>query len=166
MICASLWSALSVMSAWSVSESYFKTRGSDGIQIEWRVFFSFLGRVLCDGGWWSGLDCVLSHCSSLTDIWKVPLGKNSGLLVADYIRVSCVESPAGRSIKEPQRGGECMSIMKVRYGPCLGNVDDRYGTKTRPSPEICCDVHQCSSNERGGQKRSRLLFFFLSWRLF
>lgn len=34
-------SALSVMSACSVSESYFKTKGSDGIQIERRVF-SFL----------------------------------------------------------------------------------------------------------------------------
>ena len=114
MKCASLWSALSVMSAWSVSESYFKTRGSDGIQIEWRVFFSFLGRALCDGGWWSGLDCVLSHRSSLTDIWKVPLGKNSGLLVADYVRVYCVESPAGHSIKEPQQGGDvCLSW---RYG--------------------------------------------------
>lgn len=30
--------ALSVMSGCSVSESYFKTKGSDGIQIEWRVF--------------------------------------------------------------------------------------------------------------------------------
>lgn len=34
-------SALSVTSGCSVSESYFKTKGSDGIQIEWRVFSSF-----------------------------------------------------------------------------------------------------------------------------
>lgn len=71
-------SALSILTGCSVSESYFKTKGSDGIQIEWRVFFFFL--ALWDGGWSSGFDCVLSHCSSLTDIWKVPLGKYSGLL--------------------------------------------------------------------------------------
>lgn len=35
-------SALSVMLGCSVSESYFKTKGSDGIQIEWRVL-SFFG---------------------------------------------------------------------------------------------------------------------------
>lgn len=37
--------ALSIMSACAVSESYFKTKGSDGIQIEWRVFpFFFFWR--------------------------------------------------------------------------------------------------------------------------
>jgi len=42
-------SALSVMLGCSVSESYFKTKGSDGIQIEWRVLsFFFFGR--CEMG--------------------------------------------------------------------------------------------------------------------
>lgn len=36
-------SALSVMLGCSVSESYFKTKGSDGIQIEWRVLSFFWG---------------------------------------------------------------------------------------------------------------------------
>lgn len=109
-------SALSVTSGCSVSESYFKTKGSDGIQIEWRVFSSFF-LALWDGGWWSGFDCVLSHCSSLTDIWKVPLGKYSGLPGADY-RVSWLETPAGCSIKE-------LHMPATAYAACSshgGNV--------------------------------------------
>lgn len=74
--------ALSAVSACSVSESYFKTlslwRDSDRVQ---RFFFSsnFIFWAPWDGGWSSGYDCVLSPCSSLTVIWKVPLVKYSGL---------------------------------------------------------------------------------------
>lgn len=40
--------SISVMSGCSVSESYFKTKGSDGIQIEWRLFSLFFLR--CEMG--------------------------------------------------------------------------------------------------------------------
>lgn len=91
---------LSITSGCSVSESYFKTKGSDGIQIEWRdYYFIFFWR--CEMGCWlSGFDCVLSHCSSLTDIWKVPLGKYSGLNTGAEYRVPWLQMPAGCRIKE------------------------------------------------------------------
>lgn len=56
---------------------------------EFFLFFffpSFQGAVRW--GWSSAYDCVLSHCSSLTDFWKVPLGKYSGLNTRAEYRVS------------------------------------------------------------------------------
>lgn len=100
-------SALSVMSGCSVSESYFKTKSSDGIQIEWSFFFfllfffTYIFLAQRDGGWSSGLDCVLSRCSSLTDIWKVPLGKYSGLAGLNTESSECRRRPAAAATLRP-----------------------------------------------------------------
>ena len=167
-------SALSVMSACSVSESYFKTKGSDGIQIERRVFSFFWGGALWDGGWWSGFNCVLSHCSSLTNIWKVPLGKYSGL--PWLITVSWLEMPADCSIKElherrPQlslhhssHGGECMSTyscMGHAWGMWTIDMAPRQGSNQRSSARSTSV--QVMSKEKGA---GSFFFFFKSWRLF
>ena len=173
MICESLWNtALSPSPSCRVAvlvSHISKLKALMGFRSsgEFLGFFSFL--ALGDGGWSSGFNCVLSHCSSLTDIWKSPIRKIQWATGAEC-RVSCLETAAGCSIGEPHTPatasahcvqlsrGECMSIYSWMYTPCLGNVDDRYGTKTRQYPEIISEVHQCSSNERG--KRSRLLLFF------
>jgi len=53
--------SVSIMSACSVSESYFKTKGSDGIQIERRVFLTFFG-----GRCEMGVDRVVMNVYFLT----------------------------------------------------------------------------------------------------
>lgn len=130
--------ALSAVSACSVSESYFKTlslwRDSDRVQ---RFFFSsnFIFWAPWDGGWSSGYDCVLSPCSSLTVIWKVPLVKYSGLpgLNTELWWSAWVGSYCARRVRLSP--GECISIWSRMWAPCSGNVDDRYGTKTRQQSE-------------------------------
>lgn len=52
--------SVSIMSGCCVSESYFKTKGSDGIQIEWRGFFFFFLRHKM------GVDRVVSTVYFLT----------------------------------------------------------------------------------------------------
>lgn len=99
--------SVSIMSGCSVSESYFKTKGSDGIQIEWRVFwgFFFFWR------WEMGVDRVVSTVYFLTvAAWliseKVPLGKYSGLpgLNAEFLVWRRQLAAASRSCtRRPQR---------------------------------------------------------------
>lgn len=80
MICESLWNAaLSPSCQVAVLVSHIsKLKALMGFRLSGEFFLLFF-LAQWDEGWSSGLDCVLSHCSSLTDIWKVPLGKYSGL---------------------------------------------------------------------------------------
>lgn len=95
-----------------------KLKALMGFRLRGEVFFSssfFVCRrcEMGDDGWWSGSDCVLSHCSSLTDIWKVPLGKNTAGkrgLIAEFLSWRCQLAAASKSrrrhrVQLPRVGG-------------------------------------------------------------
>lgn len=137
--CSALSLSISIMLGCSVSESYFKTKASDGIPIEWRVLVSFFYLALRDGSWSSMYFLIVA--ASLTVICKVPLGKYSGLPWEEYgfwtgdtswLQHQRTCTPATARTAFSSHGGICVySIYSWVYRPCLGNVDDRYGTKTR-----------------------------------
>lgn len=59
---------------------------------------------------------------------------------------------AAASLRRPAAasggGGGGLYIHGCIRRPCLGNVNGRYGTKTRQSPEIVIKVHHCSSPQQ------------------
>lgn len=144
MICESLWNtALSLSPSPSCRVAVLvshisKLKALMGFRSSGEFLFLFFYLALRDGSWSSVYFLIVA--ASLTVICKVPLGKYSGL---PRNTVSGLETPAGCSIKElrtpatawtafSSHGGICVySIYSWMYRPCLGNVDDRYGTKTR-----------------------------------
>lgn len=94
------------------------------------------------------LDCVLSCCSSnLTDICKRSIsreyshGEEAVLWTGDtgWLQPHC------GGLQLPRGAGGCLYVHGCIRRSCLGNVNGRYGTKTRQSPEIVIKVHHCSS---------------------
>lgn len=179
MICESLWNtALSPSPSCrvaSVSESYFKTKGSDGIQIEWRVFrgFFFFWR------WEMGVDRVVSALYFLTvAAWliseKVPLGKYSGLpgLNAEFLVWRRQLAAASRSCtRRPQRphtasGSHAGNVCLYIHG-CIGHA---WGMWTIDMAPRQGSTQRSSARSTGVQvmseeKRSRLLFLFFFFKV-
>lgn len=123
MICESLWNAALSPSCWvAVLVSHIsKLKALMGFRSSGE-FFLFLGGggeggTLWDGSWSSGFDCVLSHCSSLTDIWKVPLGKYSGLpgLNAEFLYCRRQLAAASKRCTHRLQRTLCPALM----GECL-----------------------------------------------
>lgn len=128
-------------------------------------FFLFSFRFLSLGAeWWELIEGFGPRTSLyLTDICKSPISRGCISWTGDtgwlQHHRGCVQPPRE----------ECVSVYSRMCRPCLGNVNDRYGTETRQRLLSKSTTVQVISEKKG----SRLwccccffLFFLWSWRLF
>lgn len=168
------WSAppLHLHHSCSIREQWFKTRGSGGIDIEWRGFLFSFFNVFVSRRWAMGVDrgffffktvyFLVAPVTWLISV-KDPLVENTAM---GRRRFCGLETLAGCSLIAEAcsclGGRGCLYIHGCIRRPCLGNVNGRYGTKTRQSPEIVIKVHHCSSPQQvEGSRLWSVFFFFL-----